>query len=57
MLYRLEVRIENGSGELLGAFGEYFRVLEPSVDFRLSLNRQRFKPGPAGGGRPVRNAL
>ena len=45
MLYRLEVRIENGSGELLGAFGEYFRVLEPSVDFRLSLNRQRFKPG------------
>ena len=45
MLYRLEIRIENGNGELLGTFGEYFRALEPSVDFHLSLNKKRFKPG------------
>lgn len=44
-LYRLEVVIENDSGEHLARFGEYFRVLEPSVDFRLSLNRKRFRPG------------
>lgn len=45
MLYRLEVRIENGNGEPLGAFGEYFRVLRPDVDFRLFLNRKRLGTG------------
>lgn len=44
-LYRLEVAIENEKGEGLATFGEYFRVLEPSVDFDLSLNRKKFRPG------------
>jgi len=44
-IYRLELEIENGSGEQLATFGEYFRVLPPSVDLRLSLNRKTFKRG------------
>jgi hypothetical protein len=44
-IYRLQLEIDNGSGEQLAIFGEYIRVLPPSVDVRLSLNRKTFKPG------------
>lgn len=44
-LYRLEVAIENEKGESLATFGEYFRVLEPSIDFGLSLNKEKVRPG------------
>lgn len=44
-LYRLEIVIEQGDGERLAAFGEYFRVLRPDIDFHLSPQRKRFRPG------------
>lgn len=44
-IYRLEIVFENENGERLAAFGEYFRVLKPSVDFRFSLNKKKFRPG------------
>jgi len=42
--YRLEIRIAGADGQQLAAFGEYFRVLQPSADLRISLNRKTFKP-------------
>jgi hypothetical protein len=44
-IYRLEIVFENSNGEQLAAFGEYFRVLRPSVDFRFSLNKKKARPG------------
>ena len=44
-IYRLDIEFENGGGEQLAVFGEYFRVLPPSIDLRASLNRRKFKPG------------
>lgn len=44
-IYRLEIVFENELGEPLGAFGEYFRVMKPSVDYRFSLNKKKFRPG------------
>jgi hypothetical protein len=44
-LYRLELDFHGPSGERLGRFGEYFRVMLPRSDLRLSLNGSAFRPG------------
>jgi hypothetical protein len=43
--YRLEVVFRNGAQRRIGRFGEYIRVLRPSLNVRLSLNQSSFKPG------------
>lgn len=44
-LYRLEIVFENGKGERLARFGEYFRVLRPSLDVDFFLNGTSFHRG------------
>jgi hypothetical protein len=44
-IYRLEIVFENGRGERLGRFGEYFRVLQPSLDVDIFLNGTTFHRG------------
>jgi hypothetical protein len=42
--YRLEIVFREG-GRRIGRFGQYVRVLSPSVDVRLGLNGTTFRPG------------
>jgi hypothetical protein len=44
-IYRLEIVFENESGERLARFGEYFRVLQPSLDVDFFLNGSTFHRG------------
>jgi hypothetical protein len=44
-VYRLEIVFENGRGERLARFGEYFRVLRPSLDLDFFLNGTTFHRG------------
>lgn len=44
-LYRIESIFRDQSGKRLGRFGEYIRVLRPSLDVRLTLNGMSFRPG------------
>gem|GEM_PF-6095196 len=44
-IYRLEVVFENGKEERLARFGEYFRVLRPSLDVDFALNGSSFHRG------------
>jgi hypothetical protein len=44
-LYRIEVVFRNKSRKKLGRFGEYFRVMRPTLDAGLSLNGASFRPG------------
>lgn len=44
-IYRLEITFENKRGERLGRFGEYFRVLRPSLDVDFFLNGTTFHRG------------
>lgn len=43
--YRVEIAFRSGIGRLLGRFGEYFRVLAPIADPRLTLNAASYSPG------------
>jgi len=44
-IYRVEIVFENGSGKRLGRFGEYFRVLRPSLDVDFFLNGTTYRRG------------
>ncbi|HEY6145150.1 MAG TPA: hypothetical protein VIV13_02660 [Solirubrobacterales bacterium] len=44
-IYRLEIVFENSEGERLARFGEYFRVLRPSLDVELVLDGTTFRRG------------
>jgi hypothetical protein len=44
-IYRLEIVFENERGERLARFGEYFRVLRPSLDVDFFLNGATFHRG------------
>jgi hypothetical protein len=44
-LYRLELDFHGPTGRRLGRLGEYFRVMLPRSDLRLSLNGGAFRPG------------
>lgn len=43
--YRVEIVFRNGVGKKLGRFGEYFRVVLPVADVRLTLNATSYRPG------------
>jgi hypothetical protein len=44
-LYRVEITISDADGKRLGRYGEYLRVLRPSLDAGISLNKTSFYPG------------
>jgi hypothetical protein len=44
-IYRIEVVFRNGSGEKLGRYGQYFRVLRSTLDAQLTLDKRAFYPG------------
>lgn len=44
-VYRLEIAFESKSGKRLGRFGEYIRVLRPSLDVGISLNATSYHRG------------
>jgi hypothetical protein len=44
-IYKVEIIFENGAGERLARFGEYFRVLRPSLDVEFVLNGSAFHRG------------
>jgi len=44
-IYKLEIVFEDGAGKRLARFGEYFRVLRPSLDVNFFLNGATFHRG------------
>ena len=46
-LYRLEFELRDIHGIRLGHYGEYFRIVRPTLDAQLSLNGIFFRPGEA----------
>ncbi len=44
-IYGVEIVFENSKGKRLGRFGEYFRVLRPSLDFDFFLDKTTFRRG------------
>lgn len=44
-VYRLEIAFESKSGKRLGRFGEYIRVLRPSLDVGISLDATSYHRG------------
>jgi hypothetical protein len=44
-IYRIEVVFRDGSGKKLARYGQYFRVLRPTLDAKLSLDKSAFYPG------------
>jgi hypothetical protein len=50
--YRFDVQISDAKGTRLGAYGEYVRVVEPSVKVRLGISDRRFRPGQSLAARP-----
>jgi hypothetical protein len=43
--YRVDLRIQDGMGKLLGSYGAYFRVVEPTFDPRFRFHRKTVAPG------------
>lgn len=44
-LYRVEIVFRDGSGQLLGRYGEYVRVMLPHPESRLTLPQSAYRPG------------
>jgi hypothetical protein len=44
-LYQMELTFHDPQGNILGRYGEYFRVLKPSVHLRLRQTRTVLRPG------------
>lgn len=44
-LYRIEIEFRRADGERIGRYGDYFRVLPPIEDLRLSLDATSYRAG------------